>query len=156
MNYVASYPKFSISIEDTLLHQLLSSLDLVPIVDLVIPSMGALEPTLPPIGPGECHDLSLIQDDFIPSDEALLEAMVTSDIPLDAFGCFHSKEHFPGLDPLVIKSSPDLPSEIDLIHHRSLEFPSSLIELQVGVHFESSFSDHESLESFFQSNFSSC
>ena len=46
--------------------------------------MGALEPVLSPIGQSECYDICSLQDLF-PSDEALLEAMVSIDIPLDHF-----------------------------------------------------------------------
>ena len=52
-------------------------MDLVPKTDLVTPMIGALDPSLPPIDPSGCS----FQDVVIPSDEDLLEAMTSLDIP---------------------------------------------------------------------------
>ena len=54
VNYVAFYPILSIAIEKGPLLSLLYSLDLVPIVDLDIHSMGEFESNLLSISPNEC------------------------------------------------------------------------------------------------------
>ena len=57
-------------------------------------------------------------DDILPSDKALLEAMIDSNIPLDDY--FLTKYHLPRLDQVAIKSNPG--------------FPLSLISLFVDPH----------------------
>jgi hypothetical protein len=47
--------------------------DLDPIVDMVISSVGLLEPDL--LTPDDTLDMFLFQSDFLPSSEDLLEAM---------------------------------------------------------------------------------
>ena len=107
------------------------------------------KPVLVPVGQGECCDIGSLQN-FLPSNEALLEAMVSIDIPLDHFDQVLSTHHVPGWDPFVVKHNPNLPSEIDLTIGRSikcntLESVDSLFELQVSVPFESNFFYHEFL-----------
>ena len=106
--------------------------------------MGVLEPVLSPVGQIECYDICSLQDLF-PSDEALLEAMVSIDIPLDHFDQVLSTDHVPGWDPFVVKHNPNLPSTIDLTIGRSIECNTldSVSELQVSVPVESNFFDHE-------------
>ena len=94
-HYVASYLRHSISNEKEPLTSCLASLDLDLAVDLVSPSIGALESNLPPIGPSGCS----FQDFFLPFDEDLLEDIISVGIPLVSFSivditlvsCFSSR-----------------------------------------------------------------
>jgi hypothetical protein len=96
VNYVASYPRCSISPEKDPLQLCSPSRDKVSTIDQVFYLMGAWEPLLPPIGlsnlvfplesdlvvcktssPGICELLSPgFMDVEFPSDEAILEAMI--------------------------------------------------------------------------------
>jgi hypothetical protein len=70
VNYVANYPMHSTSNEK----EYLPSSELDPIVDMVISSIGILEPDLPtPIAP---LDMYSFQSVFLLSSEDLLEAMI--------------------------------------------------------------------------------
>lgn len=146
---MASYPTSSITHEKEPMFSCSSYLDSIPVVDLGYSPMGALEPILSPVGQSECYDICSLQDLF-PSDEALLEAMVSIDIPLDHFDQVLSTDHVPGWDPFVVKHNPNLPSEIDLTIGRSIECNTlesfdSVSELQVSVPVESNFFYHEFL-----------
>ena len=57
VNYVASYPMFSISNEKEPLFACSSYLDSILAVDLGYSPMGALEPILSPVGQSECYDV---------------------------------------------------------------------------------------------------
>ena len=57
VNYVASYPMFSIAYEKEPMFSCSSYLDSIPAVDLGCYPMGALEPVLSPIGRSECYDV---------------------------------------------------------------------------------------------------
>ena len=71
--------------------------------DLVTPTMGALEPSLPPIDPSEYP----FQDVVLPSDEDLLEARTSLDIPLDVATMVLSNDHFFGLDYPATEPNPN-------------------------------------------------
>ena len=71
VNYVALSPMPSISNEKEPLFSCSSSLDSSSIVDMVTPSLGALDPNLPPVSLSEFLDMSFFQDVVIPSDEDL-------------------------------------------------------------------------------------
>jgi hypothetical protein len=73
---VALSPMPSISNEKEPLTVCSSSLDLVLTVDMVTPSLGTLEPVLPPVDQSESLDMYSFQSIILPSDEDLLEAMV--------------------------------------------------------------------------------
>ena len=138
---MASYPMFSIANEKEPLFSCSSYLDLILVVDLGCYPMGALELVLSPVGQSGCYDICSLQDLF-PSDEALLEAMVSIDIPLDHFVQVLSTDHVPSWDPFVVKHNPNLPSITDLTIGRSIECNTLesfdfVSELQVGVPFES-------------------
>ena len=127
--YVASYPRNPISCS--------TSLYLDPYFDPVSPSMGALELVLPPMGPSEC----LIQDVVIPSDEDLLEEMVSVDIP-SYLSIVLSNDHIFELDFIAIDPILDFPFDFDFTINKSPNISinepfDSTIELQVGTHYDS-------------------
>lgn len=134
---MASYPRNSIANDKETLISCLASLDLDLAVDLVGPSMEALESNLPPIGPSECS----FHDDVIPYDEDLLEAMVSLNVHLVDISIFLSNHHIFELDCLTIKPNPYFPSNFNLIIGESIDIGinesyDSSIGLQVGVHYE--------------------
>ena len=86
------------------------SLDLVSTIDSVTPTMGALEPSLPPIDPSECS----FQDVVLLSNEDLLEAMSSLGIPLDDVAMVLSNDHTFGMDYPTTEPNPNFPSEPDL------------------------------------------
>jgi hypothetical protein len=53
VNYVASYPRCSISPEKELVHSCFPSRDLVSTIDPLVYPMGAWDPLLPPLGPSD-------------------------------------------------------------------------------------------------------
>ena len=63
--------------------------DLVLTINLLTFLMGALEPSLPPVDPSEFS----FQDIFLLSDEDILEAMTSLDIPLDDVSMVLSNDH---------------------------------------------------------------
>jgi hypothetical protein len=85
VNYVALSPMPSNADEDESLT--ISSLpyDLDPVVDMVISSVGILEPNLSTLI--KAIDMYAFQHDFLPSSEALLEAIVD----INSLTCFPSK-----------------------------------------------------------------
>ena len=132
--YVATRPIQSIANEKQPLLSCSPSMDLVLTTDLVTPTMGALEPSIPPIDPSECS----FQDVVLPSDEVLLEAMTSLGIPLDDAAMVISNDHIFGLDYPTTKPNPNFLSETNLMIGRSLdsdvnESTDSVIELQIGL-----------------------
>ena len=93
------------------------SLDLVLKIDLVIPLIGELEFSLPPIDPSECSFLDII----LPLDEDILEAMVSHEIPLDNLDIVLSNDHIFVLDCLTIEPILDFPFQPGPTFHRSIE-----------------------------------
>jgi hypothetical protein len=67
-------PCLQLSDEDEPLTVISVSSDLDPVVDMVISSIGILEPDLPTLI--EVVDMYSFQSDFLPSSEYLLEAMI--------------------------------------------------------------------------------
>ena len=103
-------------------------------IDLVTPTMGELEPSLPPIYPSEYS----FQDVVLLSDENLLEDMTSLDIPLEDAAMVVSNDHIFGLDYLATEPNPNFVFESDLTINRPLdngedESSDSAIELQIGV-----------------------
>jgi hypothetical protein len=58
VNYVASYPRCSISSEREPLQSCFPSRDLVLVIDPLVYPMGAWEPFFPPLGPSDLESLS--------------------------------------------------------------------------------------------------
>ena len=113
-------------------------LDLNLTLNLVSPSMGALESDLPPIDLSECS----IQDVVLSFDEYLLEAMVSVDVTLDDISIVLSTDHIIELEYPAIELNPDLTIDFDLIIGESskisvVEFSHSSIELQAHFNYES-------------------
>ena len=109
-------------------------MDIVLAIDLVTPSMGELEPSLPLVDPSEYS----FQDVVLPLDEDILKDMINLDIPLDDVSMVLSNDHIFDLDCPATKPSPNFPSESDLTISRSSdngidESLDSAIDLQVGV-----------------------
>ena len=132
--YVETRPKKLVVKENEPLVSCSPSMEPVLAIDLVTPTIEALEPSLPPIDPSECY----FQDVVLPSDGDLLEAMTSLGIILDDVAMVLSNDHIFGLDYPTIESNPNFPFGPDLTIGRSLEGGinesyDSAIELQIGV-----------------------
>ena len=112
--YVAIHPMHSIANENKPLLSCSPFVDLVSTFDVVPPSMGELEPTLPYIDPSEFSF-----QDVLPLDEYILEAIVNLDIPSDVFGIVLSNDHIFEQDCPTTEPNPNFPFELDLTICRS-------------------------------------
>ena len=115
--YVATHLIQSISKENKPLLSCSPSMDLVLAIDLVAPSMGALEPSFPPIDPSECSFYKVV----LPSYEDLLEAMTRLSIPSDDASMVLSNDHIFGLDYSTTEPNPNFRFEPNLAIGRSLD-----------------------------------
>lgn len=113
--YVATRPIQSIANENEPLLSCLPFVDLVSTTNLVTPTMGALEPSLPPINPSEYS----LYDVVLLLDEDLLEAMTSLEIPSDDVAMVISNDHIVGLDYPTIGPSPSFPFEPNITIDRS-------------------------------------
>ena len=86
-------------------------MDLVPKIDVVTPSMGTLEPSLPFVDPS--HECSF-QDVVLSLDKYPLESMYSLDIPLGVDVMVLFNDHIFGMDCPIAKPSPNFPSEHEL------------------------------------------